>query len=218
MADENYLTIDHLDRKTIARLFSKIQINRETGCWDWTGSAWNGYGKMWLRAGRKLFTHRIMYAWTIGPIPTGRRRTIPVVDHMCNNPKCCNPVHLDLTTHRRNVLRSQTGPSAVNKRKTHCSKGHELPSEANRRNGKRQCPECARTHDRNRTNTDARREAAKQRYQRSKVAETAEHRSHRKATQRAYQNSEAGKAAFVAWREKNREKIRAYQREWARNH
>lgn len=37
MADQNLLTIPHLDRRALTRIFSLITVDRATGCWLWNG-------------------------------------------------------------------------------------------------------------------------------------------------------------------------------------
>lgn len=85
-----------------------------------------------------------MYAWMAGPLPRGRGKGIPVLDHVvCNNKSCCNPDHLKLVSHRENVLRSP-GPTTTNAMKTHCVRGHLLPTEPNNlQRTKRYCKICS---------------------------------------------------------------------------
>ena len=45
------------------------------------------------------------------------------LDHLCRNPPCVNPDHMEEVTMRTNVLRGNTGP-ARNVVKTHCPRGH----------------------------------------------------------------------------------------------
>lgn len=142
MADQSYLTVPHLDRSALARLFSKIRIDPSNGCWIWTAALMNGYGTVWIN-GRQERSHRVMWAWLVGPIERGLNASIPVLDHyVCENPLCCNPAHIRLVMNVENLRR--TGSiSAVNRRKTHCKRGHALPCYPNRRDCVgRQCPVC----------------------------------------------------------------------------
>lgn len=63
--------------------------------------------------------HRFRYEREVGVVPEGME-----LDHfVCDNRRCCNPQHVRPTTHYENVLRGQS-PTALNKAKTHCPKGH----------------------------------------------------------------------------------------------
>lgn len=130
MPEQEYLIVEHLSTKELIRIFSKIKVT-ESGCWEWQGKRTKGgYANIKFR-GRWEMVHRIIYAWAVQPLPrriSGQKT--PQLDHMaCDNPPCCNPVDLKLVTPRENNLRSLTAAGAVNSRKTHCSKGHLLPTE-----------------------------------------------------------------------------------------
>ena len=153
MADPQYLTVVSLTRAEIDWLFQRIAVDPVTDCWLWTASGnQNGYGGMQFR-GRFERTHRVVYAWRIQPIPRGVGRDIPQLDHIvCNTPRCCNPAHLRLTTLKENLLRGMA-PTAINARKTHCVRGHELPHEPNIYTWRR-CPLCQAIRDANRPKRD----------------------------------------------------------------
>jgi hypothetical protein len=94
-------------------------------CWTWTAAKTKlGYGKFHYD-GRLGKAHGFAYEHFIGPIPDGCED----LDHLCRNPSCVNPAHLEPVTHRENVLRG-AAPSAVNAAKTHCDRNHEF-TEAN---------------------------------------------------------------------------------------
>lgn len=68
------------------------------GCWVWTaGRTGAGYGQC-SDGSRVLYTHRIAYELTYGPIPDGLH-----VLHSCDNPPCCRPDHLFLGTGSDNM-------------------------------------------------------------------------------------------------------------------
>lgn len=124
--ENEFFSIDKLDKSTIERLLTKIDIKDGNQCWSWLGNCnKRGYGRIRFN-GPKILVHRLIYAWLVGPVPTGFGKNIKIIDHVCNNKKCCNPSHLRLTTHRINVLRGN-GNSAIESRRTHCIRGHLFP-------------------------------------------------------------------------------------------
>jgi hypothetical protein len=132
------------------RLMSRLVIDRATGCLLWTGYCNpEGYGRVWVgRPIRRLdYAHRLMYQLFAGSIPDGMQ-----LDHLCRNPQCASPAHLEVVTHRENLLRG-TGYSARNAAKTHCPSGHAYDA-ANTYfrpgTGHRLCRECVRNHSRRR--------------------------------------------------------------------
>lgn len=73
-----------------------------TGCWNWQGATDHaGYGADWWK-GRYYRAHRSVYEQHKGPIPIGL-----VLDHLCRNPRCVNPDHLEPVTDETNVRRSR---------------------------------------------------------------------------------------------------------------
>jgi hypothetical protein len=72
-----------------------------TGCIEWTaGRNKAGYGR--INRGRRgegtVLAHRLVWELKHGPIPPGME-----VCHSCDNPPCCNDVHLYLGTHQENM-------------------------------------------------------------------------------------------------------------------
>lgn len=124
------------------RIFNKYKI-LESGCWEWQkGKTKAGYGQVTL-SGKRQYAHRVMYVLFYGEIEIGK-----IVDHICNNPSCINPKHLQAISQLDNTIRSQIAIPAKNKRKTHCKNGHEFTLEntytrqrANR-NIERDCMAC----------------------------------------------------------------------------
>lgn len=146
MPELEYLTVDHLTLRQIAHIFSQIDIDPVTGCWNWMGPLRDGYG-LRKHDGRSEEIHRLLYAWTVEPLPRGfQARRFAQLDHLCKNRRCCNPPHLEVVSQRENVLRGSS-PPAINVLKTHCPKGHLLKTPAS---GQRYCPECDMQKHRNR--------------------------------------------------------------------
>jgi len=99
------------------RLAAKIDVT-ESGCWTWLGARQSaGYGLVHFN-GVQTGAHRVAYEIARGKIPEGL-----VLDHLCRNPSCVNPDHLEPVTQRENLMRGDTIPAA-HARKTHCPNGH----------------------------------------------------------------------------------------------
>src|SRR5688572_25697705 len=111
------------------RFWSKVE--KTDTCWLWTACMQRGYGIFARISGAGTRAHRIAYYWTYGTAPEQ-------LDHLCHQSdgscqggstcthrRCVNPGHLAPTTIRANVLRG-IGPTAQNRRKTHCQRGHPL--------------------------------------------------------------------------------------------
>lgn len=113
------------------------------GCLVWQRARdKNGYGlfKKSSPDAKMVRAHRYAYQASIGPIPEGL-----VLDHLCRNPPCVNPTHLEPVTNRENILRGDTEP-AKNARKTHCNYGHPFDEQNTviTRDGFRDCLACRR--------------------------------------------------------------------------
>ena len=71
-----------------------------TGCWIWRGRPnLAGYGKI-TRARKVTPAHVYYFQRFKGPVPDGR-----VLDHLCRNPRCVNPDHLEPVTQTENTRR-----------------------------------------------------------------------------------------------------------------
>lgn len=102
------------------------------GCWEWEGGRTGaGYGAFWLD-GKTCCAHRVSYEIHKGPIPEGM-----FLDHLCRNPPCVNPDHLEPVTPAENMRR---GPGS----KPECIHGHPLSGENLyvARTGQRVCRTC----------------------------------------------------------------------------
>jgi hypothetical protein len=127
----------------LERFVSKIDQDDGSGCWLWTaGISPAGYAQF-RYDGKKQNAHRFSYEVFNGPIPEGTH-----IDHLCRVRHCVNPAHLEAVTCHENIMRGE-GVAAINSKKTHCPKGHELTG-ANLRakNNERRCLACHRDYHR----------------------------------------------------------------------
>lgn len=137
-------------RQSVAqRLENYIMPEPNTGCWLWTGPVdHNGYGFININY-HHVRAHRAVYEVLGG-------KTIPIglsLDHLCRQPSCVNPDHLEPVTHQENMARSRGKEGrrsgyylAI---RTHCKNGHEFtPENTHHRPGQkaRRCRMCERIH------------------------------------------------------------------------
>lgn len=145
-------------RKTAAeRFWAKVDKNGPVPerrpdlgpCWLWMGAKEQGYGRFAVggqSSRHAVSAHRFAYEAT-ARIPRGLE-----LDHLCRNPSCVNPAHLEPVTHAENVRRGESGLARREQcaLQTHCKHDH-LFDEANtiiRKNGTRACRECRRRQSR----------------------------------------------------------------------
>lgn len=129
------------------RFMSKVEkVNRGHGsdCWEWTACKCSlGYGVFAIHPGR-FKAHRVAKAWFHGPLDRSKE-----IDHLCRNPSCVNPDHLEEVSAQINTLRGES-LQAQNAVKTHCPKGHpyDLFNTYYPPKGGRECRECVRQSQR----------------------------------------------------------------------
>lgn len=132
-------------QNTVYDIWNKVLFT--TDCWEWLGGKdKDGYGQFCLNY-KNIRTHRVSYELYKGKISNNL-----TIDHLCRNPSCVNPEHLEAVTMRENVLRGDTLASK-NHNKTHCIRGHEF----NEKNtyfykNHRRCNECHRLNEVKRRN------------------------------------------------------------------
>lgn len=121
--------------RILTRFWSKVE--KTNNCWVWKGYKTNDdYGRFMIN-GKIIYAHRFAYELLRGNIPQGL-----ILDHLCRNPACVNPSHLEIVTHKQNILRG-VGLCAQNAKKTHCPQGHEYNEENTyRKDGGRWCKLC----------------------------------------------------------------------------
>lgn len=134
-------------RPIAERFWEKVLPANVDACWIWQSTLTeDGYGRFYLRPGRKVMAHRHSWESFFGPIPDGL-----FLDHLCRQRRCVNPYHLDVVT---NLVNAQRGKAGINfSARTHCSRGHEYNEENTyyKPSGKRICRACGRIYNQKQT-------------------------------------------------------------------
>lgn len=77
----------------IERFTDKLQLDTQTGCWNWTACVnQKGYGQIGLE-GKVIAAHQAAWILFKGDLPAGLE-----IDHQCRNRRCANPNHLRAAT------------------------------------------------------------------------------------------------------------------------
>ena len=142
-------------RPLAERFWEKVDTSAgPDACWPWRShiNKATGYGTFYVARRKIEYAHRMAYTLTHGAIPDGM-----TIDHVrsrgCTRTDCCNPAHLEVVTHRENILRGNN-MAARFARRTHCDKGHPLTPEtivpSYLRRGFRTCRTCYNQYHRER--------------------------------------------------------------------
>lgn len=92
----------HRPAEPLENRYSVEDRGYDTPCWIWQRAATpKGYGTIWDPATQKLVrAPRYFYERFVGPIPEGAQ-----IDHLCRQPPCVNPEHLEPVTQAVNQQR-----------------------------------------------------------------------------------------------------------------
>lgn len=86
-----------MPKTTIAEKYL-AHVVKQDGCWGWAHiKHGDGYG-LFSHEGKIHYAHRASYAIHIGDLPAGMD-----VMHLCHNPVCSNPAHLETGTRKQNM-------------------------------------------------------------------------------------------------------------------
>lgn len=75
------------------------KVDRSGDCWLWMAARGPHHYGMLGKSQQEKYAHRLSWHLHNGPIPEGL-----IVRHKCDNPPCVRPDHLELGTHRDNML------------------------------------------------------------------------------------------------------------------
>lgn len=81
--------------KLVDKIHKGVDILPETNCWLYKPFRPRKYGRIEYM-GKEYSTHRIMYEF-YRENPYGK-----LVEHQCDNTRCCNPYHMELGWHKTN--------------------------------------------------------------------------------------------------------------------
>ena len=106
MTKQTHKTVTILDKMSPSdkeRFWSNVNASTEDVCWLWKDSLnADGYGSITVGGRenqRRLSAHRVAKTLAMGQeIPPDK-----ILMHMCDNPPCCNPEHLQIATHQENM-------------------------------------------------------------------------------------------------------------------
>lgn len=153
------------EQKRYERFIKHVRVEKN-GCWNWQAfKDRDGYGEFRFSTEKHKKAHRYSYEIHKDEIPAGL-----VIDHLCKNPSCTNPEHLEAVTNQVNseragsfkglmkfienrspediVKQSLLASRAAAEKKlqaTHCKRGHEFTASntyINPKVGHRVCKTC----------------------------------------------------------------------------
>jgi len=111
LRQRRYGSLDLPERDPTERFWPKVEKRGPDECWLWLAGRADGYGMFRLDSQTPIRAHRFAYQTVIGPIPAGF-----TIDHLCRNPLCVNPAHMEAVTRSENIRRENRDRIRVRKR------------------------------------------------------------------------------------------------------
>lgn len=97
MADHKCRPLPVLTREQIDKFWSNVRMGSIDACWPWEGpAAGYGYG-LYISGSYRMLSHRVALV-----LSSGQDSPLHTL-HSCDNPPCCNPIHLSWGTHADNM-------------------------------------------------------------------------------------------------------------------
>jgi hypothetical protein len=84
--------------QTKEQFWDKVKIFGEDKCWEWSGWKKKGYGHLTYQ-GKKWRAHKLAFILSGGVLTKYKRYVL----HKCDNPCCCNPMHLYAGSNQDNM-------------------------------------------------------------------------------------------------------------------
>lgn len=122
-----------VSEKSLNRFLNKIQFPDDDGCWNWIAAKNDGGYGVFTYPGFQ-YAHRFMFFINNGVVQKDK-----MIDHVCRNRSCVNPLHLREVTAKQNSLENSDSITACNSKKKTCINGHELTTD---KRGWRFCQTC----------------------------------------------------------------------------
>lgn len=109
------------------------KVREGPGCWWWEGRVGGGYGQHAV-CGVRVVAHRVAYELLVGAVTSDLH-----IHHVCRNPLCCNPAHMEVMTPGEHARLHAASRYAVC-----CNRGHVWLKDTTRirTSGSRQCRVC----------------------------------------------------------------------------
>lgn len=128
----------------LERFMARVLVDEQSGCWEWQGARnKGGYGR-WHDPELKRLALAYHSSWRLqghSEVPKGYE-----LDHLCVNPSCVNPAHLEPVTGAENRRRSRERRGLLHR----CRQGHDMTDGSGnlyrKPNGTRVCMTCARRY------------------------------------------------------------------------